>query len=181
MRMTYGPAVLALSLALGAGACSRADVPDPTERAKQALEQANLDDVNVDWDREARVAHLKGTVDSADARDRAQQVASTAIGTAGKVLNELEVDVKNGGPTGTSGHMAAGDEMDGRIRDALDMLVDDNKTLRDRDINFDVNAGAVTVKGEVRTAAEKAKVTELVKSVPGVKDFANALEIKPQR
>ncbi len=41
--------------------------------------------------------------------------------------------------------------------------------------------GVVTVKGEVRTAAEKARVTDLVKATPGVKDAANALEIKPAK
>ncbi len=179
MRATHRSAMVALLLAVGAGACTQAEVPDPTERAEQALEQADLSDVNVDWDREARVAHLKGTVDSAEQRDRAHQVATTAIGTAGKVLNEIEVEAA--APTGTSGHLAAGSEMDGRVRDALNKLVDDDQVLRDRDIDFDVNNGAVTVKGEVRTAAEKTKVTGLVKSVPGVKDFANALEVKPKR
>jgi osmotically-inducible protein OsmY len=32
----------------------------------------------------------------------------------------------------------------------------------------------------VRTAAEKGKVTEIVRAAPGVKDMANALEIKPK-
>jgi len=29
--------------------------------------------------------------------------------------------------------------------------------------------------------AEKTKVSEIVRSAPGVKDFANALEIKPEQ
>ena len=56
-------------------------------------------------------------------------------------------------------------------------MVDRDTTLTDRDINFDVNNGVVTVKGRVRSAAEKNRVAELVKSAPGVKDFANGLEI----
>jgi len=44
-----------------------------------------------------------------------------------------------------------------------------------------VHNGVVTVKGEVRTAEEKNKVTELVRAAPGVKDMANALEIKPPK
>jgi len=39
----------------------------------------------------------------------------------------------------------------------------------------------ITVKGNVRSGAEKTKVTEVVRSAPGVKDFANALEIKPEK
>ena len=41
-------------------------------------------------------------------------------------------------------------------------MVDNDQVLRDRDIDFDVNNGVVTVKGEVRTAAEKNTVSEIV-------------------
>ena len=71
------------------------------------------------------------------------------------------------------------DDMDSGIRAHLKDVVDADANLKDRDINFDVNNGVVTVKGEVRTAAEKQKVTEIVRAAPGVKDMANALEIKP--
>ena len=61
-------------------------------------------------------------------------------------------------------------------------MVDRDQVLRDRDVDFDVNNGVVTVKGEVRTAAEKNKVSEHRQvGTPGVKDFANALEIKPTK
>jgi osmotically-inducible protein OsmY len=37
------------------------------------------------------------------------------------------------------------------------------------------------VKGEVQSAAEKSRVSELVREAPGVKDMANALDIKPKK
>jgi osmotically-inducible protein OsmY len=173
MRVTHTSVAVALALALGAGACSNdREVPDPTDRAKQALDDANIKDVNVDWDEEARVAHLKGTVDSTRERERAREVAETAVGTSGKVLNELTVENVN---------EKTADDMDGRIRTDLKDMIDRDQVLRDRDIDFDVNNGVVTAKGEVRTTAEKTKVSELVKAAPGVKDFANALEIKPAK
>lgn len=173
MRVTHTSVAVAFALALTAGACSNnRTVPDPTDRTKQALNDANIKDVNVDWDKDARVAHLKGSVDSASERERAAQVAETAVGTSGKVLNELTVEKIND---------KTADDMDGRIRDDLKDMVAKDQVLRDRDINFDVNNGVVTVKGEVRTSAEKTKVSELVKGAPGVKDFANALEIKPKK
>ena len=46
-----------------------------------------------------------------------------------------------------------------------------------RDINFDVNNGVVTIKGQVHSDAEKQRVEELAKSAPGVKEVANGLEI----
>jgi osmotically-inducible protein OsmY len=173
MRVTHTSVAIAFTLALAAGACNgNRTAPDPSDRTKQALTDANIKDVNVDWDKDARVAHLKGTVDSTRERERAAEVASTAVGTSGKVLNELTVENVNE-------HTA--DNMDGRIRSDLKEMMDHDQVLRDRDIDFDVNNGVVTVKGEVRTAAEKTKVSELVKGAPGVKDFANALEIKPAK
>jgi osmotically-inducible protein OsmY len=44
-----------------------------------------------------------------------------------------------------------------------------------------VHNGAVTVKGDVASAAEKTRVSEIVRSAPGVKDMVNALEIKPKK
>ena len=46
---------------------------------------------------------------------------------------------------------------------------------------LEINTGVVTVKGDVRTADDKNKMTELVRAAPGVKDMANALEIKPSK
>ena len=172
MRVTHTSVAVAFTLALAAGACSTTEAPDPSDRAEQALRDANLSAVNVDWDQEARVAHLKGTVDSTRERERAAAVAETAVGTSGRVLNELTVENVTD---------KTADDLDGGIRSTLNELVDRDQVLRDRDIDFDVNNGMVTVKGEVRTTAEKTKVSDLVKGAPGVKEFANALEIKPAK
>ena len=148
-------------------ACNR--TPDPSASTEKALKDANLTDVKVDWDRDARVAHLKGTVDTPTDRQRAEDVASAAVGTTGRVLNELTIKGVN--------DKTAGD-FDGQIKRTLKQMISDDPTLRDRDIDFDVNNGAVTVKGTVQTAAEKSRVTQLVQAAPGVKELANALEIK---
>lgn len=173
MRVTHTSAAVAFVLSLAAGACSNnANVPDPSDRAKQALTDANIKDVKVDWDKDARVAHLKGTVDTTQERARAEQVAETAVGTSGKVLNEVTVENVN---------EKTADDMDGRIRSDLKDMIGRDQVLRDRNIDFDVSNGMVTVKGDVRTTAEKTKVSDMVKAAPGVKDFANGLEIKPKQ
>jgi osmotically-inducible protein OsmY len=148
-------------------ACNRG--PDVKEQVQDSLKQANIDDVNVDWDQKENIVHLKGSVDSTAERQRAEEVAAAAVSTSGKVLNELTVEDMN---------ESTADNFDGQIRDRLSEMVDRDATLTDRDINFDVNNGVVTVKGKVRSAAEKNRVAELVKSAPGVKDFANGLEIE---
>jgi len=170
MRLNNMGVALFLAAALVSGACSRPATPaDPAKTAEQALKDARLDKVKVDWDKDAKIAHLKGTVDSAEDRRRAEEVASSAVGTSGRVLNEVTVEGNN---------ERNADDFDGGIKTRLKNMISEDPVLKDRNIDFDVNNGVVTVKGDVRTAAEKSKVTDLVKAVPGVKDMANALEIK---
>jgi osmotically-inducible protein OsmY len=167
-RLIQAAAVSALLIGVPLSyACNRG--PDVKEQVQDSLKQANIDDVNVDYDKKENVVHLKGNVDSTAERQRAEQVATAAVGTSGKVLNELTVEDVND---------TTADNLDGAIRDRLSEMVDRDATLKDRDIDFDVNNGVVTVKGNVRSAAEKNRVGELVKAAPGVKDFANGLEIK---
>jgi osmotically-inducible protein OsmY len=155
----------------GAGAaCSTG--PNPSEQVRSGLKAANLNDVNVEWDSSARIAHLKGTVDRPTDRQRAEDIATATVGTTGTVLNEVTIKGLNDTTAGN---------LDSAITSQLKKMRDVDPILRDRDIDFDVNNGVVTVKGEVRTAEEKNKVTELVRAAPGVKDMANALEIKPPK
>jgi len=159
-----------LAIALtAAGAC--AGGPNPTDNVTKALRAEHLTDVTVDWDRGARIAHLKGTVDRSADRQRAEEVANAAIGQDGRVLNEITIKGLN--------EKIAGN-LDAQIKDQLKDMAKSDPILRDRDLSFEVNNGVVTVKGDVQTADEKTKVTELVRAAPGVKDMANAVEIKPK-
>ena len=165
-------AITSTVLATFALALSCAAQPDSRRDVEKALEQANIPNVAVDVDDDANLVHLKGSVPNMSDRTRAEEVASAAVGTSGRVLNELTVEGLNSDTA---------DDFDGEIQDTLDKMIDKDRTLRERDINFDVQNGAVTVKGEVRTAEEKNRVTQIVKAAPGVKDFANVLEIKPEQ
>jgi len=164
-------AMAAAALLAGAPIATACDTqPDVEERISTSLDQANIDDVRVEWNDDAKVAHLRGNVVSAAERQRAEDIATTAVGTSGTVLNELTIEGMN---------EETADDMDGQVRDRLSEMIDNDPTLKDRNVDFDVNNGVVTVTGEVRTAAEKQRVDEMVKAAPGVKDFANSLEIKP--
>lgn len=162
--------VALLAAALPSMACERE--PDVTEQVEQRLDAAKLDQVDVTWDNDARIAHLTGQVRSPEERQRAEEIATSAVGTSGTVLNELTVEGLN--------EDAAG-ELDGQIRDRLTELVDGDPELKDRNIEFDVNNGAVSVTGTVANESEKQRVTQMVQSAPGVTDFANRLEIEAQQ
>jgi osmotically-inducible protein OsmY len=161
---------LALVLALAVTGCNRS--PNPEDQVSKALKDARLNDVKVDWDKDAHIAHLKGTVDQATDKQRAEDVAAAAVGTSGRVLNEVTVK-------GLNDKIA--DDMDGGIKSHLKDMISADTQLKNRDIDFDVNNGVVTVKGTVASAAEKNRVSQIVKEAPGVKDMANALEIKAKK
>jgi osmotically-inducible protein OsmY len=158
-----------LFVVAGTAACSSG--PDPSDNISKALKAANFNEVTVTWDGGPKIAHLRGTVDRTADRSRAEEVASAAVGTDGKVLNEITIKGLNEKTAGN---------LDGEIKSQLKQMVKGDPILRDRDLSFDVTNGVVTVKGDVQTADEKTKVTELVRAAPGVKDMANAVEIKPK-
>ena len=93
------------------------------------------------------------------------------MGTTGNILNVLRVE-------GTAGESRA-DDLDGTIRGRLNDMVDNDPALKDRDVNFDVNNGAVEIKGSVASAVEKERVGQMVRGVQGIKDLVNGLEIRP--
>ncbi len=163
--------VAVVAVAFLIAACSR-NSNDPKSRVDKALDSANIKGVHTSYDRDADVVHLQGTVDSVDAKQRADQIATGAVGTSGKVLDELKVQGMDEKPAA---------DQDALIRDTLRDEVKKDPVLQDRDIKFDVNNGVVTVKGDVRTPEEKAKVSEMVRSVDGVKQMANELDIKPKK
>jgi osmotically-inducible protein OsmY len=160
---------LAAVAALGIG-CGRG--PHTEENVRQALDQANMQVVQVDVDDTANIVHLKGTVETVGDRTRAEEVASAAVGTTGRVLNELTVKGLND---------ETADDLDDDIGDTLNRTVDKDPVLKERDIDFRVANGMVTITGEVASTDEKARVEQLAKAAPGVKDVANGLEIKAER
>ena len=169
-RATKTSAVLHALLVSTAMALACGGREDTKANVEKALEQANIPNVEVAVDE--NIVHLKGTVGTMSHRTRAEEVASAAVGTSGRVLNELTVEGLN---------EDTADDLDDDLEDVLDRMIDNDPVLRERDINFEVANGAVTVKGEVRSADEKNKVTQIVKAAPGVKDFANALEIHAEQ
>jgi len=158
-------AVAAVAIGCGRG-------PDTEENVRKALDQANMQAVQVDVDNNANIVHLKGTVETIGDRTRAEEVASATVGTSGRVLNELTVKGLNDETAG---------DLDDEIDDALDRAVDKEPVLKERDIDFQVANGMVTITGEVASADEKTRVEQLAKAAPGVKDVANGLTIKVSR
>ena len=167
MRLTQIAVSLTIAVCAVYG-CQRG--PDTKGDVRKALDQANMPAVDVKVDTDEHIVHLKGVVGSMAERSRAQEVADAVVGTSGRVLNELTVKGVN--------DTTAGD-LDGDIRKNLDKMIDNDPTLKQRDITFEVVNGMVTIKGKVRTVDEKNRVGDMTKAAPGVKDVANGLQIEP--
>lgn len=151
-------------------ACHRG--PDSEGNLRKALDQANMQHVDVKVDDDEGIVHLKGTVGSMAERSRAQEVADAVVGTNGHVLNELTVTGLNDATAG---------DFDRDIQKSVDKMIDNDPTLKQRDINVEVANGMVTIKGEVRSADEKTRAGEIARAAPGVKDVANGLGIESGR
>jgi osmotically-inducible protein OsmY len=140
--------------------------------ADKALEHANLDEkVNANYDRDARVVHLTGTVDAATDRDRANDVVRASIGNLAEVANEIVVEGKD---------EKTADDFDGAIRERFDTLREESEQLKDFDVNVAVENGVVTMTGEVANAAQRTRFEEMARGVPGVKEVVNSITIDPK-
>ena len=160
--------VAALMVAPLFTACDRNDnTPNYESRVQDRLKDANLKDVNANWNKDEKALHLTGKVDAATEKQRAEEVASQVVGTSGRVVNEVEVK-----------GVDTRDE-DRQIEDRLDtMFKDKEKNTDNLDLKFHSEAGVVTIKGEAPSEAAKDRVTQQVRGVEGVKDVVNDLDVK---
>jgi osmotically-inducible protein OsmY len=162
-------AILSAGLSV-AGACSNGNTTG--NRVDKALKDANVKNVNVDFDKNAQVVHLKGKVDTTYDKDRADQIANSVVGTSGKVVNEITVQGMDDKTT---------DDLDSQIKTHLNDAVKADSTLTEENIDFHVNNGVVTITGEVKNMPQKEHVGQIAKNTTGVTDVANELSVKGEK
>jgi osmotically-inducible protein OsmY len=92
-------AALLLSSGLSLAACGT-DTGDYEQRVSERLRQANIENVNVEWNADRGVLRLTGQVANAGEVTRAEAIAARTVGAAGRVINQLEVSRD---PVGTTG------------------------------------------------------------------------------
>jgi hyperosmotically inducible protein len=141
-----------------------------TTKVKLALlseEGVGTTSVNVDTD--GGVVTLFGRVDSADAKQRAEQRARAVDGVK-DVDNELAVapDVAAG---------PGGQRDDGEIKDAVQKRIDARATLADADINVASTEGVVRLTGTVTSQRDRIAALTAARSAPGVRRVVDGLEV----
>lgn len=143
----------------------------PQADVQAVLEQAGIPGVDANWDGGSEALYLKGAVGTERAREEAEALATTTLAGEGRVVNDLTVE----------GEPVPLDAQDDLIGAELSRRVALDPTLGEREIQVHVINGAVTITGEVRSADEKDAVGELARRVNGVREIANALEVRSER
>ena len=153
------------------GCEKKANTPDYETRVQDRLKDAKLDDVNANWKNDEKALHLSGKVKAEAEKQRAEVLASEVVGTSGRVVNEVKVEGEDT------------NQADNQIEQRLDkMFKEDQQWDRDTDdLAFHSKAGVVTITGDAQSQEIKDRVTQKVRSVEGVKDVVNNLEIKPSK
>lgn len=153
------------------GACAKHDEPNYQARVNDDLKAAKLDDVRADWKADEKALHLRGEVERAADKARAEELAKQVVGTSGRVVNEVTVEGTNA------------EEIDDRIEKQLDRAFkEDDEWDKDKlDLTFDAKAGVVTITGDAPSQAVKNRVGQKVRSIEGVKDVVNNLEVKAEK
>ena len=139
-----------------------------TSKTKIALfADERVKGTQVSVDTRKGVVHLRGKVDSDEAKSAAADVAKNIEGVQ-SVKNDLQVVA----PTARK----AIDANDKDIAKAVGSRLSKDMQLKKVDVRTD--SGVVTLTGEVPSMAASAKASEMARGVPGVKAVKNELTVR---
>lgn len=165
-------AVAVVATLVGCSTSTRAASVSDTMRI--ALDQAGFKDVSISQDRDKGIVTLGGhvvrDVDKAQAESVARSIAGTQV-----VSNQIAVL-----PTGVESEAkAVNADLDKGIESNLDAaLITEN--LHER-VKYSVKNHVVTLTGEVRSRATRARAEQVAAAVPNVQQVVNVLQVKEQK
>lgn len=119
------------------------------------------------------VVQLNGFVDSSQEKARAEQLARNVTGVQ-SVRNNLDVKQQVASSERTPGEYVDDATLTAKVKAKLI----DNPATKARQINVDTYEGVVKLSGFVDSNEEKRLATEAARSVTGVKEVRNDLEVK---
>ena len=174
MHSTKWVAIVTLLLLIVGSGCSRNLSRDVKDNVKRALEQAGLNDVKVDQDRDTGVVTLSGILESEAEKARAETVARAAAGDQ-VVSNQIAVR-----PVGFESEAK-------EIASDLDSGIESNfhaaliRIGMDKGVEYEATNGVLRIKGEVNSQAMRNQLEELAASIPNVKQVVNEIQVKGQK
>ena len=159
------------ALFLVAGACNQNTRRSEGDAVKQALEQADLKSVSVTDDADKDTVTLSGTLHSAEAKNRAGEVAKTAAPDR-TIANEISVQPVGDESQAKSEQSNLDDGIESNYKAALVA-----NRLNKQSIHYDAKNGVLTLKGNVKTTQQKAEAEQLASKVPNVQQVVNQIDV----
>jgi osmotically-inducible protein OsmY len=163
---------VAISVFLVTGACTNQKSVSYRDQVKTALEQADLKDVAVNEDINKNTVTLSGKLHSVDAKEKAAQVAKDSAGSR-IIVNEISVEPVGMESQARSVSSNLDDGIENNYKAALT-----SKGLDKEHIRFDSKNGVVTLKGSVKTPAQRKEAEQLAQNVPNVQQVLNELDVR---
>ena len=166
--------VLLIGLACSSQRASQTATSDDSsykDSVKQALQQAELQDVTVDEDKDKNTITLGGKVHSENARQQAGEVAKAAAANR-TIANEISVQ-----PVGAeSESREIASDLDTSIEKIYKAALTSHG-LDKQHIRFDAKNGVLTLKGSVKTPIERNRAEQLAQATPNVRQVLNQIDV----
>ena len=166
-----GIAVFTLSMT----ACSKSDPGITTAVKAKLAADDTVKAYKIDVDTKNAVVTLTGSVDTADGKTRAVELARTTKGVT-DVVDQLSV-----APPAVATSGAAEALTDPAITAAVKTSLLADPLSSGLKIDVDTDHAVVTLKGTVETPAEKTRAEEVTKNTSGVSSVVNNLKVEPKK
>jgi len=173
-NLLFGTLLTALAFGTVSGCSMNSKSPDVSGQIRTQLDQAGLKDVSVSQDRDKGVVTLSGTSKSDSDRMQAESIAKS-VATGEVVSDQIAVRA----PGDESAEKSAEGDIDKGIEKNFDAVLVQHKL--NRDVNYDVKNGVVTLKGHVNSESRRHAVEKLAASVPNVRQVVNELDVKNRK
>jgi hyperosmotically inducible protein len=173
--LTNWPALVAM-LAAGvlAGCAHTAKPPDVSENLRKALDQAGLQKVSINQDRDKGVVTLGGQVATDNDKAQAEAVAKSIV--EGEVVS-VQIAVV---PVGRESEARAmNSDLDAGIEHNVDAALIQSKLHHG--VSFAVKNHVVTLSGEVDSPSRRRETERVAYAVPNVQQVVNELQVKNQK
>ena len=163
-----------LALGLLAGCSGTTASPDVSDSIRKSLDQAGLQHVSVDQNRDKSIVTLGGQVASEDDKARAESIARSIAGDQ-VVANQIAVV-----PVGLEKEAkAVNSDLDKGIEANLHAALIQSK-LNDI-VKYEVKNAVVTLTGEVNSQYKRNEAEMVAMRVPNVKQVVNDVQVKNQK
>jgi hyperosmotically inducible protein len=148
-------------------------VDDATLTAKVKTALTDSEEVKaqqIDVEAYRGVVQLNGFVETAEARSAATRVAQSVDGVR---------EVRNNLSLGEGNESVSEVTDDGVVTTKVKAALIADPVTKAHEINVATNQGVVQLSGFVDSAEQKSKASEIARSIEGVRDVQNQLDIKP--